>query len=120
MKIDPQSNQFQPIQQHSDVASDQAGGAGAGAAFKQVLGGAAYVAGNLVSGVAKSYGLGLGPLAGSLNNSPTGGLGGDLSYIDLLNQQNQLQKEAVVFNSETNISKEEHETRMSAVRNFKE
>src|SRR5947209_6153884 len=107
MQIDPQSNQFQPIQQHSDVTSNQRTGTGAGAAFQQVLGGAAYVAGNMVTSVAKSYGLGLGPLAGSLNNSPTGGLGGDLSYVDLLNQQNQLQKEAVVFNSETNISKEE-------------
>ena len=39
---------------------------------------------------------------------------------ELLLQQEQIQRETTVFNSLSNISKAEHECRMSAIRNFKD
>jgi hypothetical protein len=123
IQVNPQSDQFsnQPVRAHSEV-TDPSSGTDAGTGFRQVLGGAVSVAGQLATGVASAYGMG--PLVGGLNNSLNGaagigGAGGDINFTDLLQQQNQIQRESLVFNSETNISKTDHESRMSAVRNFK-
>ena len=125
MEITPTSNQLNVAPAHTDTNND---GAQATANFAQTLGGAVNVAGQVAGAVAGGSGFGLGPVAGlgklvggnagSLNNPLDGNLG-DMSFTDLLTLQNQLQKESAVFNSMSNISKTEHETRMSAIRNMK-
>ena len=125
MEITPTSNQLNVAPAHTDTNND---GVQATANFAQTLGGAVNVAGQVAGTVAGASGFGLGPVgglgklvggnAGSLNNPLDGNLG-DMSFTDLLTLQNQLQKESAVFNSMSNISKTEHETRMSAIRNMK-
>ena len=124
MKVNPQTDQFGAVPQHTDTAKPAAGDQ----TFNKVLGGAIQVAGQLASTVAGAQGLGLGSLGTSLASGLTGGAGGaggiggsggDPSFQDLLTLQTQLQRESLVFNSQTNISKTDHETRMSAVRNIK-
>jgi len=120
MKVNPQTDQFGAVPQHTENAQPKAGDQ----TFNKVLGGAIQVAGQLASTVAGAQGLGLGSLGTSLASGLTGGaLGpggsGDPAFTDLLALQNQMQRESLVFNSQTNISKTDHETRMSAVRNIK-
>ena len=107
-----------PVAAHSDVSTGQS----SGASFGKVLGAAVSVAGQLASTVAGAQSLGIGPLAGSLAGGLNGSSGtdfGNQSFQDLLLQQEQIQKESAVFTSLSNISKTEHETRMSAIRNMR-
>ncbi len=128
MKVNPESDQFANIPVHTTTDTVKPAGGG----FQQVLGGALSIAGQLASGVAGAHTMGLGPLAGSLLGGLAGGgaggavggvpgfnLGNDPSPADLLQLQNQIQRESLVFNAQTNISKTDHETRMSAIRNVK-
>jgi hypothetical protein len=121
MDVTPTSNQLADTQtpQHSPVAAP----ASTGMNFGQMLGTAVNVAGQLASTVGGAQTMGLGPLVGSLTGGLNGSTGtgfGDTSFEDLLLQQEQIQKETTIFNSLTNISKTEHESRMAAIRNFKD
>jgi hypothetical protein len=121
IKVNPETDQFAPVQEHSPVQNTTSDG---GAKFKQFLGGAVNVAGQLVSGVAGAQSLGLGPLVGNLASSlGGGGLGGGAldggQLTSLLQLQNEIQRQSLIFNAETNISKTDFDTKMSAVRNIK-
>lgn len=119
MDVKPTSNQFNnppPVQVHSEVAKAGDGGAG----FRQFIGGAVQVAGQLVGNVAGAGGLGMGPLGGGLNaitGGPPGTGGSD--FAQLLQLQERMQRESAQFNTLSNVSKTEHETRMAAIRNMK-
>jgi hypothetical protein len=131
MEINPTTNQFEPVQQHSQPAKQNTGGA----KFGQFLGQAVNVAGQLASTVAGAQTMGMGPVAGNIIGGITGnqgtgaGLGGgdlDSALANQTNQQEQLlllqeriQNESAQFNVLTNISKTEHETKMSAIRNVR-
>jgi hypothetical protein len=128
MEINPTSDQLSiPVQQHSQPAQQNT----TGAKFGQFLGQAVNVAGQLASTVAGAQTMGMGPVAGNLIGGITGaqGLnGGDLdsALANQTNQQEQLlllqeriQNESAQFNVLTNISKTEHETKMSAIRNVR-
>ena len=120
METKPVSNELSaaPFAAHKEVSTGQNAGSG----FGKVLGAAVSVAGTLASTVAGASSLGIGPLAGSLAGTLNGGSGSDFgnqSFQDLLLQQEQIQKESAVFTSLSNISKTEHETRMSAIRNMR-
>src|ERR1700704_2956908 len=121
MEVTPTSNQLAENQtpQHSPLPAP----ASTGMNFGQMLGTAVNVAGQLASTVGGAQTLGLGPLVGNLAGSLNGSTGtgfGDTSFQALLLQQEQIQQETTVFNSLTNISKAEFESRMAAIRNFKE
>jgi hypothetical protein len=116
------------VQQHSQPAQQNTGGA----KFGQFLGQAVNVAGQLASTVAGAQTMGMGPVAGNLISGITGGnqggLSGDLSSAldnqaaqqeQLLLLQERIQNESAQFNTLTNISKTEHETKMSAIRNVR-
>ncbi|HSI32801.1 MAG: hypothetical protein ACAI43_25405 [Phycisphaerae bacterium] len=119
MKVNPQTDQFAAIPQHDGAQAKKADAGGQ--QFAQILGGAVQVAGQLAGTVAGAQGFGLGGLAGNLlGGGGAGGLGGgDPSTADLLQMQNQIQRESLVFNAQTNISKTDHDTRMAAVRNIR-
>jgi hypothetical protein len=119
MKVNPQTDQFAQIPQHEGAQAKKADQGGQ--QFAQFLGGAVQVAGQLAGAVGGAQGFGLGGLAGgAVNNILGGGAGGaDPSLPDLLQLQNQIQRESLVFNAQTNISKTDHDTRMSAVRNIR-
>ncbi|HEY7120130.1 MAG TPA: hypothetical protein VH475_26315 [Tepidisphaeraceae bacterium] len=121
IKVNPESDQFVPVQEHTPVQTAN----NSGVNFGKVLGGAANIAGQLVSGVAGAQTLGLGPLVGNIAGSLAGGNGVSGGPLDgseltnLLQLQNEIQRQSLVFNAQTNISKTDHETRMSAVRNIR-
>jgi outer membrane lipoprotein SlyB len=117
MKVNPESDQLSSVPTHTDVSV----GATGSEKFRQVLGGTINLAGQLAGTVAGGSTMGLAPLAGNI----AGGLLGtaDTGTVDpmqLLQLQEQLQSQSQVFNTMSNISKTEHETRMAAVRNMKE
>jgi hypothetical protein len=125
IKVNPETDQFAPVQEHTAVQNTTSDG---GAKFKQFLGGAVNIAGQLASSAAGAQSFGLGPLVGNLASSlGGGGLGGNLSsgaldggqLTGLLQLQNEIQRQSLIFNAETNISKTDFETKMSAVRNIK-
>ena len=123
----PTTTQFQPVQQHTQPAKQN----NAGAKFGQFLGQAVNVAGQVAATVGGGGALGAGPVAGNLFGniaSPNGINNGDLEGAlgDSFNQQEQLlllqervQNQSAQFNTLTNISKTEHETKMSAIRNVR-
>jgi hypothetical protein len=125
MDIKPTSDQLTPVPTHTDTATPATGGGN----FGKVLGGVVNIASQLASGAAGAQTMGLGPLAGSLLNGGSGGIGGaggvgggqfgDASFADLLKEQEQIQTESAQFTALTNISKTEHESRMSAIRNIR-
>ena len=121
IKVNPETDQFAPVQEHTAVQNTTSDG---GAKFKQFLGGAVNIAGQLASSAAGAQSFGLGPLVGNLASSLGGGglSGGALDggqLTGLLQLQNEIQRQSLVFNAETNISKTDYETKMSAVRNIK-
>jgi hypothetical protein len=126
IKVNPETDQFAPVQEHTAVQNTTSDG---GAKFKQFLGGAVNIAGQLASSAAGAQSFGLGPLVGNLASSlgggglGGGGLGGGAldsgQLTGLLQLQNEIQRQSLVFNAETNISKTDFETEMSAVRNIK-
>ena len=123
IKVNPETDQFAPVQEHSQVQNTTSDG---GAKFKQFLGGAVNIAGQLASSAAGAQSFGLGPLVGNLASSiggGGGGLGGGAldggQLTGLLQLQNEIQRQSLIFNAETNISKTDFETKMSAVRNIK-
>ena len=125
MKVKPETDQFAPVPVHTETAKPAVDG---GAGFKQALGGAIGIAGQLAGTMLSAQTGGLAPLVGGLLGGGGGGnvggvggfnLGNDPSPADLLQLQNQIQRESLVFNAQTNISKTDHETRMSAIRNVK-
>jgi hypothetical protein len=129
IKVNPETDQFNPVREHTET---QAAGGGGGK-FDQVLGSAANIAGQLAMGAAGVQTGGAGPLIGKIAGSLAGGglggagLGGGLGggpldgseLTNLLQLQNEIQRQSLVFNAQTNISKTDHETRMSAVRNIR-
>jgi hypothetical protein len=115
MKVNPQTDQFAQIPQHDGAQAKKADQGGQ--QFAQFLGGAVQVAGQLAGAVGGAQTFGLGGLAGNLLGGGAGG--GDPSTAELLQMQNQIQRESLVFNAQTNISKTDHDTRMSAVRNIR-
>jgi hypothetical protein len=133
MDINPTSDQLiTPVREHSE--KKHASGGGGGAKFAQFLGGAVNMAGQLASGVAGAQTMGLGPIAGNLlggglnGGSGIGGIGGGgaldpsnqaTQFEQLLQLQEQLQTQSQQFTALTNISKTDHETRMSAIRNIR-
>jgi hypothetical protein len=127
MDVTPTSDQLNvtATPTHSDVNTSSSQTA---ASFAQALGGAVNVAGQLAGAAAGASGFGLGPLGGIAANigglnSPIDGNAGsnttDLSFAQLLQLQQQIQKESEQFNAMTNISKTEYETFMAAIRNLK-
>ena len=125
MKVDPQSDQLSSVPTHSNVSVGPTGNE----KFRQVLGGTLNLAGQLAGVAAGGSTMGLGPLGGNiasgLLNSAGSSLTGttDAGTIDpmqLLQLQEQIQTQSQVFNTLSNVSKEEHDTRMAAVRNFKD
>jgi hypothetical protein len=126
MELEPISDQLSstPVPTHTDPTPASSGGV----KFAQVLGGAVNVAGQLASTVGGAGGLGLAPLAGNIAGAITGanvgGFGGSsvdgTSFQELLLQQEQIQRETATFTAQTNISKQEHDTLMSAIRNIKD
>jgi hypothetical protein len=122
IKVNPETDQFAPVQEHSPVQNNTT--SDGGGKFKQFLGGAVNIAGQLASSAAGAQSFGLGPLVGNLASSlGGGGLGGGAldggQLTGLLQVQNEIQRQSLVFNAETNISKTDYETKMSAVRNIK-
>ena len=122
MEINPTSDQLAAVPTHTDTTT---GATGSGN-FGKVLGGVVNVAAQLASKAAGAQTMGLGPLAGSLLNGSTSGIGGSglggdqaASFQQLLQEQEQIQTESAQFTALTNISKTEHETRMSAIRNIR-
>ena len=127
IEINPTTNQLEPVRQHSEPAKQNTGGA----KFGQFLGQAVNVAGQLAATVGGGGALGAGPVAGNLFSNianPNGLNGGNLDSAlgDSFNQQEQLlllqervQNQSAQFNVLTNISKTEHETKMSAIRNVR-
>ena len=127
IEINPTTNQLAPVKQHTQPAQQN----NTGAKFGQFLGQAVNVAGQLAATVGGGGALGAGPVAGSLfgNVANQNGInGGDLDSAlgDSFNQQEQLlllqekvQNQSAQFNVLTNISKTEHETKMSAIRNVR-
>ncbi len=121
IEINPTSNQLSAVPQHSEAPA-----ATGGQSFGKVMGGVINIAGQLASSVAGAQTMGLGPIAGSLLNGGIGGAGGvggdqfgGASFQELLKQQTQIQQESAQFTALTNISKTEHESRMSAIRNIR-
>ena len=127
MDIKPTSDQLAaPVPQHTETVQ-QPTGAGK---FGQFLGTAVNVAGQLASTVAGAQTMGMGPIAGNilggLNGGAAAGAGGlagadtgGQNFEQLLLLQEKIQNESAQFNAQTNISKTEHETRMSAIRNIR-
>ena len=120
MKVNPESDQLSSVPTHSNVQVGPSGNE----KFRQVLGGTINLAGQLAGAAAGGSTMGLGPLAGNIANGllNTGGTGdaGSIDPMQLLQLQQQLQTQSQVFNTLSNTSKTEHETRMAAVRNMKE
>ena len=118
MKVNPESDQLSSVPTHSDVNVGTTGNE----KFRQVLGGAVNLAGQLAGTAAGGSTMGLGPMAGNLASSLLTGTTdtGTVDPMQLLQIQEQLQQQSQVFNTMSNISKTEHETRMAAVRNMKE
>jgi hypothetical protein len=120
MKVNPESDQLSSVPTHSNVSVGPTGNE----KFRQVLGGTINLAGQLAGVAAGGSTMGLGPLAGNIANGLLGsGATGDAGTVDpmqLLQLQQQLQTQSQVFNTLSNVSKEEHDTRMAAVRNFKD
>jgi len=120
MQVNPESEQLSSIPTHANI---QTGPTGADT-FRQVLGGTVSLAGQLAGSVSGASTMGLGPIAGNLASSLLTGTGsadsGTADPMQLLQLQEQLQQQEQVFNTMSNISKTEHETRMAAVRNMKE
>ena len=118
MKVNPESDQLSTVPQHSDVSVGPTGSD----KFRQVLGGTINLAGQLAGTVAGGSTMGMAPLAGNIAGSLLGGTTdtGTVDPMQLLQLQEQLQTQSQVFNTMSNISKTEHETRMAAVRNMKE
>src|SRR3954465_2205547 len=114
MKVDPQSDQLSSVPNHSQVSV----GATGNEKFRQVLGGTINIAGQLAGAAAGGSTMGLGPLAGNIANGLLNGSGdaGNVDPMQLLQLQQQLQTQSQVFNTLSNTSKTEHETRMAAVR----
>src|SRR5579859_2442035 len=115
MKVNPESDQLSSVPAHSDVSVGPSGSD----KFRQVLGGTINLAGQLAGVAAGGSTMGMGPLAGNIANGLLGGVGGttDAGSIDpmqLLQLQEQIQTQSQVFNTLTNVSKEEHDTRMAA------
>ena len=122
IKVNPETDQFAPVQEHTAVQNNTT--SDGGAKFKQFLGGAVNIAGQLASSVGGAQSFGLGPLVGNLASSLGGGGvgGGPLDggqLTGLLQLQNEIQRQSLIFNAETNISKTDFDTKMSAVRNIK-
>jgi hypothetical protein len=70
------------------------------------------VAGNLIGGITGAQGLNGGDLDSALANQTN-------QQEQLLLLQERIQNESAQFNVLTNISKTEHETKMSAIRNVR-
>ena len=95
-------------------------------AFAVMLQGAAavsQVAMPMVSGMVSQV-PGMGNLGGMLNGlslggGSSGGGGGASEQMALIREQERIQRETQVFTTLTNISKTEHDARMSAVRNMR-
>ena len=125
MKVDPQSDQLSSVPTHSDVSVGPTGSE----KFRQVLGGTLNLAGQLAGVAAGGSTMGLGPLGGNIASGLLSSAGssltgttdaGTIDPMQLLQLQEQIQTQSQVFNTLSNVSKEEHDTRMAAVRNFKD
>ncbi|HEY8747714.1 MAG TPA: hypothetical protein VIM11_07060 [Tepidisphaeraceae bacterium] len=118
MQVNPESDQLSSIPSHTPVQT----GATGSEKFRQVLGGTINVAGQLAGTVAGGSTMGLGPIAGNLASSLLTGTtdSGTVDPMQLLQLQEQIQTQSQIFNTMSNVSKTEHETRMAAVRNMKE
>jgi hypothetical protein len=132
MEVKPTSDQLSaPVPQHSEVQQPGATGAGN---FGKFLGNAVNIAGNLAAKAAGAQTMGIGPLVGSIAGGLNGGVGGagglgggldgaigdqGAQFQQLLELPEQIPTQSAEFNSLTNISKTEHETRMSAIRNIR-
>jgi len=94
-------------------------------AFEGILKGAASVAAAaapIAQGMISQV-PGIGCMSGTLLNGLTlggsGGMGGMSDQLALLREQERIQKETQVFTTLTNVSKSEHDAKMSAVRNMR-
>ncbi len=125
MKVDPQSDQLSSVPTHSNVSVGPTGNE----KFRQVLGGTLNLAGQLAGVAAGGSTMGLGPLGGNIASGLLSSAGssltgttdaGTIDPMQLLQLQEQIQTQSQVFNTLSNVSKEEHDTRMAAVRNFKD
>ena len=125
MKVNPESDQLSSVPTHSNVQVGPTGNE----KFRQVLGGTINLAGQLAGVAAGGSTMGMGPLAGNIASGLLGSAGssltgatdaGTIDPMQLLQLQEQIQTQSQVFNTLSNVSKEEHDTRMAAVRNFKD
>ncbi len=111
------------IEQNREQAQADANTARAWNNFMQVGTGVAQL-GLTGLQVAGGGGLGTGTLAGALGGVLGGGggiLGGTdgIGQMELLNLQRQINQEAQIFTTITNVEKSHHDARMSAVRNIR-
>jgi hypothetical protein len=107
--------QVQPIPTRDDVTADvNRPKTEGGADLVQAISFAAKLYGS-VAGVG---GMGGGPL-GALTGAGGAGGTGSMDQWSLLKMQQDLQRESQIFNTLSNVSKTEHETRMAAVRNMR-
>ena len=112
--------------QNAETAKPKKGGnengsADFGDAMAKMAGGLAGTVAALASAIAPG-GNALGMLGGTLGGgsaSGIGGVGGGLSQMQMLKMQEEMQNRAQAFQTISNCSKADHESKMNAVRNIK-